>query len=184
MKISEYQALAQRTSTADHDKVLNGCLGLMGEAGEVVDVIKKWMFQSGKDAALPREKLIDELGDVNWYCAELCAGLDVDIAEVYPENSSRMFFHRLTLDGMAAHLLARAARPWHALYGEENSHANRGKRRQIALVQVAEVMEMVDEMLHQLYATLGEAMERNIEKLKKRYPDGFDPEKSLHRAEE
>ncbi|MDO4356907.1 MAG: hypothetical protein Q4E13_10395 [Clostridia bacterium] len=24
-------------------------------------------------------------------------------------------------------------------------------------------------------------MERNIEKLKKRYPDGFDPERSLHR---
>ena len=31
--------------------------------------------------------------------------------------------------------------------------------------------------------TLLEAMERNIYKLLKRYPDGFDPERSLHRDE-
>ena len=31
---------------------------------------------------------------------------------------------------------------------------------------------------------MSEIAERNIEKLKKRYPDGFDPERSLHREED
>ena len=31
--------------------------------------------------------------------------------------------------------------------------------------------------------TLEDAMEHNIDKLRRRYPDGFDPERSLHRSE-
>ena len=34
-----------------------------------------------------------------------------------------------------------------------------------------------------LGVTLGDVMQTNIEKLKARYPEGFDPEKSLHRKE-
>ena len=36
---------------------------------------------------------------------------------------------------------------------------------------------------HALGLTLEEVLEHNIEKLKKRYPEGFSAEKSLHRAE-
>ena len=36
---------------------------------------------------------------------------------------------------------------------------------------------------HALGAGLDEVMEHNIEKLKKRYPEGFDADKSVHRAE-
>ena len=45
------------------------------------------------------------------------------------------------------------------------------------MVTVREILE-----LH-CGSTLEIAMERNIDKLKRRYPDGFDPERSLHRAE-
>ncbi|MDO4356908.1 MAG: nucleoside triphosphate pyrophosphohydrolase family protein [Clostridia bacterium] len=87
MRIEEYQALAMRTSPEGHDRVLNGCLGLIGESGEIVDVVKKWKFQSGENAELPKDKLIDECGDVLWYCAELCQGLEIDMARAY-----RVFF--------------------------------------------------------------------------------------------
>lgn len=35
-----------------------------------------------------------------------------------------------------------------------------------------------------LGVSLGEVMMRNIEKLRERYPDGFDPERSVHREKE
>ena len=59
-----------RTSPWDgHDKIDNGVLGLMGEAGELIDVYKKYMYQSGLNAELPKKQLIEELGDVLWYLA-------------------------------------------------------------------------------------------------------------------
>lgn len=69
MKMNEYQALARRTSSTDgpekasYDKLINGVMGLCGEAGEYIDVVKKMMFQQHE---LNADKLIEELGDVLW----------------------------------------------------------------------------------------------------------------------
>lgn len=106
MTLNEYQNLAQRTSRKDLDKeqhIMNAMLGLAGESGECADLVKKSLFQDGRDVY---SELIDELGDVLWYVAEGASALGV------------------TLEGIAQH---------------------------------------------------------NITKLKTRYPEGFDPEKSLHR---
>ena len=40
MDLNEYQNLAQRTSGSGHDRVKNGCMGLIGESGEIVDIMK------------------------------------------------------------------------------------------------------------------------------------------------
>ena len=45
-------------------RLLQGLMGLNGEAGEAIDVLKKHLFQ-GHD--LDREHLAKELGDVAWY---------------------------------------------------------------------------------------------------------------------
>lgn len=113
MTFKEYQELAQRTSNGkslldiNHCavRIINGVIGLSGEAGECADIVKKWLFQ-GHD--LDRNKLIDEISDVLWYCAEAATGLGVSLDEI---------------------------------------------------------------------------AEHNIEKLRKRYPDGFDAERSIHRNE-
>ena len=108
MTLNEYQELALRTSRKDlenEDHLMNGCLGLAGEAGECADLLKKSIFQDGRDI---KEKMIDELGDVLWYVSETATALGI------------------WLDDIAQH---------------------------------------------------------NVEKLKKRYPEGFDAERSLHREE-
>lgn len=108
MELNEYQRLAQRTSNNTclrYEKLNNGILGMAGEAGECVDLLKKHLYQEHE---LDREKLLDEVGDVLWYVAETAAGL--------------------------------------------------GK-------------------------TLEEVAQHNIDKLKARYPDGFDPQRSIHRPE-
>lgn len=45
---------------------------------------------------------------------------------------------------------------------------------------VAWYLALLCEILH---VTLDEVFETNIEKLMRRYPNGFDPEKSMHRRE-
>ncbi len=108
MTINEYQKLAMTTLNPKLDKkdvLINGVMGLCGESGEAIDIVKKHLAQGHE---LDREKLIKELGDIAWYLAETATVLDV---------------------------------------------------------------------------TLEEVLTRNIEKLKKRYPEGFDTERSLHRAD-
>lgn len=58
-------------------------LGLAGEGGEFVDLVKKVVRDLGYDASLGvlsgplQERLRDELGDVFWYFTQLCTVLGV-----------------------------------------------------------------------------------------------------------
>ena len=108
MTVNEYQKLAMATLNPELDKkdvLINGVMGLCGESGEAIDIVKKWLAQ-GHD--LDRAKLAKELGDIAWYLAETATALDLQLEDVFAAN---------------------------------------------------------------------------IEKLKKRYPEGFDSERSIHRAE-
>lgn len=70
MTINEYQKLAMTTLNPELDKkdvLINGVMGLCGESGEAIDIVKKWLAQGH---ALDREKLAKELGDIAWYLAE------------------------------------------------------------------------------------------------------------------
>ena len=87
------------------DVLINGVMGLCGESGEAIDIVKKWLAQ-GHD--LDREKLAKELGDICWYLAETATALGYSLEDI---------------------------------------------------------------------------MSANIEKLRKRYPEGFDSERSIHRSE-
>lgn len=67
--------------------VLNGCLGLAGEAGETLDMIKKWVFHE-KD--LDMEHFKKELGDVMWYVAMICKSMEIDMDEVLQMNVDKL----------------------------------------------------------------------------------------------
>ena len=108
MEGNKYQELAMRTNrpeTIQEEDLINGCLGLSGETGEVCDIIKKYLFQGHE---LEKERIADELGDVLWYIALTAKGIGYSLNHI---------------------------------------------------------------------------MEYNIDKLKKRYPDGFEEERSINRAE-
>lgn len=90
MTINEYQALALTTLSKDQEKadtLLNGAMGLCGESGEVIDLIKKHKFHGHE---LKREKLLEELGDVAWYLAVTSYALDCDLETVLAENIAKL----------------------------------------------------------------------------------------------
>jgi RimJ/RimL family protein N-acetyltransferase/NTP pyrophosphatase (non-canonical NTP hydrolase) len=87
---NEYQKLAMTTLNPDLSKdvvLLNGVMGLCGEAGECIDLVKKHLHQGH---ALDREKLAKELGDVAWYLAETAYALDLSLEEVLRGNLEKL----------------------------------------------------------------------------------------------
>lgn len=90
MTINEYQQLAQRTSNnalTPGEHVINGALGLCGEAGEVADLVKKAYMQGH---ALVRADIFEELGDVCWYLAETATALGVPLEYIMEHNIDKL----------------------------------------------------------------------------------------------
>ena len=81
-----YQAEAKKTAIFPADKALEYLsLGLVGEAGEVANKVKK----------IIRDKNIDvdvagEIGDVLWYCAMLCDWLEDDMGKIMEDNIAKL----------------------------------------------------------------------------------------------
>ena len=90
MTVNEYQKLAMTTLNPELNKkdvLINGVMGLCGEAGEAIDIVKKHLAQ-GHD--LNRDALIKELGDIAWYLAETATALDVSLEEVFAGNIEKL----------------------------------------------------------------------------------------------
>ena len=90
MTINEYQKLAMTTlnkELSQKDILINGVMGLCGESGEAIDIVKKQLAQ-GHD--LDKEHLIKELGDIAWYLAETAYALDVELEDVLVQNIEKL----------------------------------------------------------------------------------------------
>ena len=107
MDIAEYTKEVRRTCSIQNEKELLTltALGIAGEAGEVVDIVKKVLYHAHE---LEISSLSKEVGDLLWYITLLCDTVGL---------------------------------------------------------------------------TLDDVMQMNVEKLRKRYPDGFDPQRSQKRQE-
>ena len=90
MTVNEYQKLAMTTLNSNLSKkdiLINGVMGLCGEAGEAIDIVKKHLAQGHP---LDREKLLKELGDVAWYMAETATALDASLEDVFQSNIDKL----------------------------------------------------------------------------------------------
>ena len=89
MNSEQYIKLAQRTTNTKDidDKIINGAMGLVGEAAEVLEHIKKWKYQGH---LLQAGKLIEEAGDVMWYLAELCSGIGITFEDLWEINIEKL----------------------------------------------------------------------------------------------
>ena len=87
---NEYQKKAMTTlnpALTKRDVLLNGVMGLCGEAGECIDLVKKHLHQGHP---LDSEKLAKELGDVAWYLAETAWALDISLEDVLRGNLDKL----------------------------------------------------------------------------------------------
>lgn len=73
--------------TAGDGGIINAALGLAGECGEVVDLIKKNQFHG---QPLDRAKLVKELGDLRWYMELLMINTGTTMEEVEAMNVAKL----------------------------------------------------------------------------------------------
>ena len=101
---NKYQDLAMRTNdrkakerlkyhvdynnmTTDIGGVLNSCLGLSGEVGELNDMVKKFIFhQKPMDEAHFKK----EIGDICWYIAMICESCGYNLDDILQINVDKL----------------------------------------------------------------------------------------------
>ena len=85
---NDYQRAAMRTAGDDTENyLLNGVMGLCGESGEVIDLVKKHLFQGHE---LDKKQLALECGDCAWYLALIASATDMPFGEVLQMNIDKL----------------------------------------------------------------------------------------------
>ena len=90
MTINEYQKLALTTlnpELKEKDILINGVMGLCGESGEAIDLVKKHLAQGHE---LDKEKIAKELGDIAWYLAETAYAIGYPLEDILQMNIDKL----------------------------------------------------------------------------------------------
>ena len=95
MYLKDYQRRANRTLldkpnralTEEETMIIWNAMGLAGEAGEVVDGLKKAIFH---ERGIDKDEIKKELGDTLWYILALCKNLDITLEEVANANIKKL----------------------------------------------------------------------------------------------
>ena len=90
MNIKDFKKSVERTmksNLSDKEAMTNYSMGLAGEAGEVLDLHKKFVFHNHP---LDDTKLLLELGDVAFYLMALCITHGYDLEIVFAANAEKL----------------------------------------------------------------------------------------------
>ena len=86
MNLKDYQEFAKMGWKPGMD-LITTALGLGGETGEVLDILKK----SRRDqTSIDMSHLSEEIGDVFWYLFNLCSILGLKVEDVLDQNVAKL----------------------------------------------------------------------------------------------
>ena len=71
-------------------RLLTGAIGICSEGGELLDLVKKLIFQGKEPTEELRNKIKNELGDVMWYVQQVLITMEWDLEEVLAENTKKL----------------------------------------------------------------------------------------------
>ena len=86
--IKRYQELHKQGCNIE--RLDTAASGLVAEAGEFMEIVKKLKFQGKPYDEANKEHLTKELGDIMWYVAQACLALDVRLDEVLYINTLKL----------------------------------------------------------------------------------------------
>lgn len=90
MDIQRYQQEVLRTvpsKLTKKTKLTNFSLGLAGESGEAIDLLKKHIFH---DHEINITELKEELGDLTWYIANIANVFNINLEDVFDANIEKL----------------------------------------------------------------------------------------------
>ena len=71
-------------------RLLTGAVGASAESGELLEIVKKLIFQGKNWNDETKFHLQRELGDMMWYIAQICIALDTPIEEIIKMNMEKL----------------------------------------------------------------------------------------------
>jgi NTP pyrophosphatase (non-canonical NTP hydrolase) len=91
MQLNEYHFKAMETAKdAKGYRLAHRITGLQAETGEVSAIFQKHFRKGNPLAELPKDKLVDELGDVLWYVVALADYLNESLESIATKNLSKL----------------------------------------------------------------------------------------------
>lgn len=93
MNMNEYQTKALRTAAGKtkHNELFHLLLGLVGEAGEISEKMKKIVRDHDSDESkIDVNDMKKELGDVLWYVAVLADYFDIKLDDIAAHNIEKL----------------------------------------------------------------------------------------------
>jgi NTP pyrophosphatase (non-canonical NTP hydrolase) len=175
-----YEREVKRLLGAHDSEISAYALGLSGEVGEVVDLLKKaW----GHGHPLDREKLKKEIGDAMWYVIALALQFGIPVANVTPRRLIDDIGHEhrgqrpLLIVELVSRVVHKAAGFWY----RDGSHDLRFPERFARCLR--DVFDQLEQLALENGIGLTETLQANVDKLRARYPDGFSAEASIVRVD-
>ena len=204
MKFKEYEKEVLRTAMDTDENIWLDDVwlyGLFGEAGEFVDAYKKMQFHHHP---YDKNKLLLELGDVLWYntmCIQAQGGTLDEIVDFYYRNPSGThdfidyhknqisFLEDIDLDDEIKRFIITISASVKVL--DNNLESLKKSYRLFSnIFQQEELVKClyanfysISLLAFALESDVDTVAKMNVEKLRKRYPDGFKSEKSINRNE-
>lgn len=90
MCIKKYQEETKRTlnhQSSDKDRLGELGMGLSGEVGELVNIIKKKIYHQHN---IDLKDIKEEIGDILWYLSNIANEYKIDLTEVMQENIDKL----------------------------------------------------------------------------------------------
>lgn len=172
-----FQTDSRRTAPKDlntNEELLNWSLGLVGEASELSG-LSAFPKHDGKWT----ENITNEAGDILWYLAGFCDTLEFDLNALYleakekvsREKDDKVFLRLVVRAGAVADYIKKVVFQHHPL-----ARDHLWGLLVSTLTHLLELLmdESPDDDIYQV-------AEKNLEKLRRRYPTGFTPGASINR---
>ena len=91
----DFLALSDRLVSLDEkganiERLMTGAIGINAEGGEVMEIVKKLVFQGKPWNEETRYHLKRELGDTMWYIVQCCIALDTSVEEIVSMNVEKL----------------------------------------------------------------------------------------------
>lgn len=177
MHLADYQVASARTLNRSTSLLSsdNYLLGVIGEAGEVVELVKKARYH---EHALDIPALARELGDVCWYLAAIATETGTTLLAAQQQTQLLpQLLDRLPLPTMALRLAAYAVELV-TVVGDWRLYRN---SLQVAAA-LGGVLCCVQAICYATGIPFGAVLSGNVSKLKARYPREFEVQRSIERV--
>lgn len=188
-----YQIATRRTVqtylTKDERNYQN-TIGLIGEVAEVVELLLT------NSPVYDAKNIVKELGDVLWYMSRLLDDFDLDMEKVAKCTDTLSFGMSLIpseikfRDAVGLHqTMIGHAKQMVSLAGRISEHLKKHffQKHDLDLYEVSylcrKLMYEMAMVAFWVHCTMEDVAERNIEKSRKRYPNGFTSENSIGRID-